>query len=173
MVTSVRPVLLPDLHQSQELRAGGVVARCRGRAVGDVEDVLVVPHIRVVDVQSLLVGIPAAFRVERAIIHVNGNVLLAGTVIGVDVDDLTGCVEGAVVERHGRRAVRPDGVVAVRGIERRIVELGGLVAPVERLAVNDAVVKHGLVGANEAEVVGTAGTHRQVLEGDGPAPSKE
>ena len=152
--------------KAKELRAGGVVTVRSGGAVGDVEDVLVRLHVRVVDVHRLLVE-PARGRVERAVLHVDDNIVLACAVIGVDVDNLAAGVEGAAIKRHGWRAVRPDGVVALRGIERRIVELGGLVAPVERLAVNDAVVKHGLVGANEAKVVGTAGTHRHVLEGDG------
>ena len=98
--------------------------------------------------------------------------MAARAVIGVDVDNLAAGVEGAAIKRHGRRAVRPDGVVAVWGVEGRVLELGGLVAPVERLAVDDAAVEHGLVGANEAEVVGTAGTHRHVLERNGTGTVK-
>ncbi len=98
--------------------------------------------------------------------------MAARAVIGVDVDNLAAGVEGAAIKRHGRRAVCPDGVVAVWGVEGRVLELGGLVAPVERLAVDDAAVEHGLVGANEAEVVGTAGTHRHVPERNGTGTVK-
>ena len=151
--------------KAKELRAGSVIARSRGRAVGDVEDVLFVSHIIVVDGQCLLTQ--ERIRVERAVIHVDGDVVLGRAEIGVDINRLAAGIEGAVVERHGRRAVRPDGVIEARSVKRRVRELGGLVAPVERLAIDDATVEHSLVGANEAEVVGTAGTHRHVLEGNG------
>lgn len=119
-----------------------------------------VPHKRVVDIQRLLVFV--AIRVERAIIHVNGDVLRAG--FSVDVDDLTGCVKGAGVKRHDRRAVGPQGIVSIRGVERSAVELSGGVAPVERLAVNDTMVNDSLIGADEAKVVCVAGTQRHLLE---------
>lgn len=91
--------------KAKELRAGGPVARSHdGIIASNVEDELVVPHKRVVDIQRLLVFV--AIRVERAIIHVNGDVLRAG--FSVDVDDLTGCVKGAGVKRHDRRAVGPQ-----------------------------------------------------------------
>ena len=152
--------------KAKELRAGGVVTLCLGRAVGDVEDVLVVPHVVVVNVQRLLPE-PARARVERAVVHVHGNVVLASAGIGVDVDNLAAGVKGAVVERHDGRAVRPEGVVAARGVERRVLEHCGLVAPVERLAVDDAAIEHGVVDANKAQIVSLCGAHRHILERNG------
>ena len=166
--------------KAKEPRAGSVVARFilipTGKVnrigTGNVEDVLVVPHIKVVDVQSLLVGKQAGCRVERAIIHVNGNVMLTRGVIGIDIDDFATGIKGAGVKRHGRRAVRPDGVIAIRGVERRVPELGTLIAPVERLAVDDATIDDGLVRANEAKIVRRAGAHRHVLERNGSGAVK-
>ena len=158
--------------KAKELRAGGVVALCRGRAVGDVEDVLEVPHVGVVDIQRLLIQAPVRRRVELAVAHVDGDVMLAGTGIGVDVDDLAAGVEGAAVERHDGRAVRPEGVVASRGIERRVLEHCGLVAPVERLAVDDAAIEHGVVNANKAKIVSLGGAHRHLLERNGTSAVK-
>ena len=48
-------VLLLLAAKAKELRAGGLVALRRGRAVGDVEDVLKVPHVAVIDAQRLLI----------------------------------------------------------------------------------------------------------------------
>lgn len=106
-------------------------------------------------------------RVERAAVHIDDDIVLAGTEIGVDVDDLTGCVKGAAVERHDRRAVRPEGIVAIRGVERRVLEHSGLIAPVERLAFNDAVIDNGVVDADETKVVRLIGVQRHVFECNG------
>ena len=150
--------------KAKELRAGGLVALCRGRAICDVEDVLEVPHVGVIDVQRLLIDAPERFRVELAVVHVDGNVMAARTVIGEDVDRLAGAIEGAAIERHGRRAVCPDGIVATGRVERGVVELSTLIAPVERLAVDDAAVDDGVVRTDEAKVVDAAGTQRHVLK---------
>ena len=48
-------VVLRVVTKAKELRAGGIVALRRGRAVGDVEDVLDVPHVAVIDAQCLLI----------------------------------------------------------------------------------------------------------------------
>ena len=98
--------------------------------------------------------------------------MAARAVIGVDVDNLAAGVEGAAIKRHGRRAVRPDGVVAVWGVEGRVLELGGLVAPVERLAVDNAAVNNGVVSTDEAKIVSRAGAHRHVLERNGTGTVK-
>lgn len=98
--------------------------------------------------------------------------MLAGTVIGVDVDDLAACVKSAVIERHGRRAVRPECVIETRRIERRILEHSGLIAPVERLAFNDAVIDNGVVDADETKVVRLIGVQRHIPERNGLGPVK-
>ena len=98
--------------------------------------------------------------------------MTARAVISVDVDRFAGAIEGAAVERHGRRAVRPKGVIAIGRVECRVRKLGGLVAPVERLTVDYTTVEHGLIGSNEAKIVGTAGTHRHVLKGNGAGAVK-
>ena len=98
--------------------------------------------------------------------------MAARAVIGIDIDDFATGIKGAAVKRHGRRAVRPDGVIAIRSVERRVPELGTLIAPVERLAVDDATIDDGLVRANEAKIVRRAGAHRHVLERNGAGAVK-
>ena len=157
--------------KAKELRAGSVVARSRdGIIASKVESVLKVTHIRVVDVQRL--PFKERIRVERAIIHVDGDMMLARAEIGKDIDYFATGIKGAGVKRHGRRAVRPDGVIAIRGVERRVPELGGRITPVERLAINNAAVDHGFVGTNEAKIVRGAGAHRHVLERNGTGTVK-
>ena len=159
--------------KAKELRAGNFVARCvfivTGKVnlsgTGNVEDELAVPPKMVVDVQSLLVGVRAGCRVERAIIHVNGDVLLGA--LGVDFDDLAFCVKGAGVKRHDRRAVRPEGIVVSWRVERRVLEQCAVIAPVERFAFNDAVIDNGVVDADETKVVRLIGVQRHVLERNG------
>ena len=146
--------------KAKELRTGGIVTLCLGRAFSDVEDVLVVSHVGVVDVQRLLIQAPERLRVERAVVHVDGNVMAARTVIGVDVNRLAGGVKGTAIERHDRRTVRPDSVIEGRGIERRFVEHCSLVAPIVRLAFDDAAVDNGVVRADETEVVCICSTVR-------------
>ena len=98
--------------------------------------------------------------------------MLARAVIGVDIDDFATGIKGAAVKRHGRRAVRPDGVIALRGVERRVPEHSGLIAPVERLAVDNAAVNNGVGGTNEAKIVRRARTQRHVLERHGTGAVK-
>ena len=98
--------------------------------------------------------------------------MAARAVIGIDIDDFATGIKGAAVKRHGRRAVRPDGVIAIRGVERRVPELGGRITPVERLAINNAAVDHSFVGTNEAKIVRGAGAHRHVLERNGTGTVK-
>ena len=98
--------------------------------------------------------------------------MTARAVISVDVYRFAGAIKGAAIERHGRRAVRPKGVIALGRVERRVRKLGGLIAPVERLTVDNTAVEHGLIGTNETKIVGTAGTHRHVLEGYGAGAVK-
>ena len=117
-------------------------------------------------------GKQAGCRVERAVVHIDDDIVLAGTVIGVDVDDLTVRVKGAVVKRHGLGAVGPQGIASINGVERSVVELSGGVTPVARLADDDAVVNDGLVGTNEAKKVLVAGAHRHVLERNGAGAVK-
>ena len=159
--------------KAKELRAGGVVALGSDRVVtGEVENVLIGTHIRVVDVQRLLKHAQERLRIELAIFHVDDDVMMAGAVIGVDVNHLAAGVKSAAVKRHDRRAVRPKSVIATRGVERRVSELGTLIAPVERLTVNDTIVNNGLIGTNEAKIVHRAGTQRHVLERNGAGAVK-
>ena len=153
--------------KAKELRTGGIVALCLGRAICDVEDVLEVPHVGVIDVQRLLIEAPERFRVELAVVHVDGDVVLACAKISVDVDSLAGTIEGAAIERHGRRTICPDGVVATGRIERRVLEHCSLVSPKARMAVDDATVDNGVVRIAEAKVVVAARIQCHVLKRNG------
>ena len=175
-------VLFRLATKAKELRAGGLVALRRGRAVGDVEDVFEVPHVGVIDAQRLLIeakDVPLRrLRIERAFVHVDGDVMLACAEIGVDLDHRAAGVKRAVFKRHGRRAVRPEGVIAIRGVERRVLEHSALIAPVVRLAVNDTIFNNGLpLDVGEAQVVDIAGilrhgTQRHVTERNGAGAFK-
>ena len=165
-------VVLRIVTKAKELRAGGIVALRRGRAASDVEDVLEVPHVAVIDAQCLLVESVQPierFRIERAVFHVDGNVMAARTEIGVDLDhpaaDLG--VKRAAIERHDRRTVRPDSVVVARGVERRVHEHCSLVSPKARMAVDDATVDDGVVRMAEAKVVVAARIQCHVLKRNG------
>ena len=166
-------VLFRLATKAKELRAGGLVALSRGRAVGDVEDVLEVPHVGVIDAQRLLIvaeGVPLnRLRIERAFVHVDGDVMLACAEIGVDLDHCAAGVKRAVVKRHGRRTICPDGVVVTRSVKRGVVKLSGGIAPVTCKTVDDTVVDNGIVNADEA-VVGfrvLAGEQLHILERNG------
>ena len=93
--------------------------------------------------------------------------MLACAEIGVDLDHRAAGVKRAVVKRHGRRTVCPDGVVVFRSVERRVLKLGARVAPVAGLVVDDAAVDDGLICADETKIVvilGFSGTQRHVLK---------
>ena len=53
---------------------------------GDIKDILIVSHIAVVDVQHSLIG---GGIINRAVLKVDRNILLARTSISIDIDDLT------------------------------------------------------------------------------------
>ena len=87
--------------------------------------------------------------------------------VGIDFDNFSAGIKGASIKCHDRRAVRPDGVIEARSVERRILEHRGLIAPVERLTIKNTVFEHGIVDANEAKVVHIGRKHLHVLEGNG------
>ena len=67
---------------------------------GDVDVVLETTHVKVIDIQHLLCTENRAkdgfLIIDSAIFKVDSNILLARTVICVDVDDLAGRIEGAI-----------------------------------------------------------------------------
>ena len=63
--------------EAKELRAGSVVALCGDSIIAsNVENVLIRTHIRVVNIQRLLAE-PTRIRVERTVVHVDDDVMLA------------------------------------------------------------------------------------------------
>ena len=71
-----------------------------GGIARNIQNILEVAHIAVVDVQH---GLQAfAGIINRAVLKVDRNILLARTSIGIDIDDLTGRVKRAGVKGHGR-----------------------------------------------------------------------
>ena len=138
-----------------------VTLHTRNRIIsGDIEGILVATHVAVIDIQYLLHTETG----NRAVLKVDRNVILTRTIIGIDIDDLTGRVKGTGVKGHGRRTVRPERIISNRAVKRGIRKLRGLIAPVEGLAVDRAIFNDRLIRTNKAEIICTSGTERHVLE---------
>ena len=95
--------------------------------------------------------------------------MAARTVIGVDLDHLAAGagVKRAVFERHDRRTICPDGVVGKGRLERRALEHCSLVAPIARMALDDAVVDNGVSRMAEAKVAVAGRMQCHVLKRNG------
>ena len=149
--------------KSKQLRAGRSVPFCCDMIVArDVKDVLIRSHVAVVDVQRSL----AAAGVHGAVLKVNRNVLFICTVIRVNIDHFSTCIEGAVIKCHGRGAIRPDRIISRWSIEGRILEHCTGITPVEGLAVDVAVFHHSMIRADEAHIICFIGVKRHIFEGD-------
>ena len=92
--------------------------------------------------------------------------MLACTVICVDVDDLAGRIEGAILKVHCGRAVRPDCIIIFRAVKRRVCKGCGGVAPVEGLTVDRAVFNNSLICTDKAEIICLSGAEGHILERD-------
>ena len=158
--------------KAKQTGAGNFVRGNAGNLIisGDVDDVLVIPHIAVVDIQHLLCTENRAkdgfLIIDSAIFKVDSNILLARTVICVDVDDLAGRIEGAILKGHCGGAVRPECITTVRTVEYRVFKGSGFVAPVAGLTVDRAVFDNGLIYASEAEIIYRSGAEGHISERD-------
>ena len=128
----------------------------------DIDDVLMAAHVAVVDVQHGLQAFTGI--INRAVLKVDRNILLACTIVGIDIDDLTGRIKGTGVKGHGGRTVRPDCVISARAVECGIRKRCGLIAPVEGLAIDYTILNNRFVRTDKAEIIRFAGTERHVLE---------
>ena len=129
----------------------------------DLDDVLIAAHVAVVDLQRLLTK---TVRIHGAVLKVNLNILFSCTVIRVNIDHFSRCIKGAVIKCHGRGAIRPDRIIEEWSIEGRIFEHCTGITPVEGFAVDDAIVHHSLIRADEAQIICLAGAKRHIFEGD-------
>ena len=92
--------------------------------------------------------------------------MLACTVICVDVDDLAGRIEGAILKGHCGRAVRPECIITGRAVERCVCKGSGFVAPVEGLTVDRAVFDNSIIWTDKAEIIFRSGAEGHILERD-------
>ena len=152
--------------KAKQSRAGNFIRGHAGDRIvsGNIDNILIAAHIAVVDVQHRLQAETVIH--NRAAHEIDNDIILTRTIIGIDIDDLTGRVKGAVVKGHYGRTVRPDGIISARTVERGIRKLCGLIAPVEGLAVDYAIINNGVIRTNKAQIICTSGLERHVLERD-------
>ena len=149
--------------KAEHLRTGHCIPGSRDSGMVDLDDVLIAAHVAVVDVQRLLTK---TVRIHGAVLKVNLNILFSCTVIRVNIDHFSRCIKGAVIKCHGRGAIRPDRIIEEWSIEGRIFEHCTGITPVEGFAVDDAIVHHSLIRADEAQIICLAGAKRHIFEGD-------
>ena len=149
--------------KAEHLRTGDVIPGSRDSGMVDLDDVLIAAHVAVVDVQRLLTK---TVRIHGAVLKVNLNILFSCTVIRVNIDHFSRCIKGAVIKCHGRGAIRPERIIEGWSIEGRILEHCTGITPVEGFAVDDAIVHHSLIRADEAQIICLAGAKRHIFEGD-------
>ena len=137
-----------------------------GLGIVDMDDVPIAGHVAVVDVQRLLSCKERGNRIHGAVVKVNLNIPFSCTVIRVNIDHFSRCIEGAVIKCHGRGAIRPERIISTWSIEGRIFEHCTGITPVEGFAVDDAIVHHSLIRADEAQIICITGAKRHIFEGD-------
>ena len=153
--------------KAEHPRAGRFIQVCSsGLGIVDMDDVPIAGHVAVVDVQRLLSCKERGNRIHGAVVKVNLNIPFSCTVIRVNIDHFSRCIEGAVIKCHGRGAIRPERIISTWSIEGRIDKLCTLITPVEGLAVDDAIVHHSLIRTDEAQIICLAGAKRHIFEGD-------
>lgn len=87
-----------------------------------------------------------------------------GTIVGVYIDNLTTCIESAVIKCHYRGTVCPNGIIERGRIKGGICERGVLIAPVEGFTVDCAVVDNGLVCTDKAQIISRTRTERHIFK---------
>ena len=117
----------------------------------DVQDIVIVAHIAVIDVQHRFQTFPGIG--DRAILKVDGNILFPGAEICIDVNNFSRCLEFAVIKGHRGRRIRPNRIVFRRTDKDSIFERCGRVAPVEGLTLDHAVLNNCVISACKAKVI--------------------
>ena len=154
--------------KTEHLRAGRCIPGSRDIGIGDIDDVLIVAHVVVVDLQRSLKGSCGSpgNGLHGAVVKVNRNVLFSCTVIRVNIDHFSRCIKGAGIKCHDRGAIRPNRIISTWSIEGRIDKLCTFITPVEGLAVDDAVIHHSIIRTDEAQIIYLAGAKRHIFEGN-------
>ena len=137
---------------------------------GNIDDILIIPHIAVIDVQhwfQRLTGI-----IDCTTVEIYCDVILSCTIIGVDIDDFARGIKRALIESHHGRAVCPDGVIFIWAVECGISECCSLITPVESLAVDYAITNSRIVGADKAKVIYFTRTERHIFKCNCSCPIK-
>ena len=156
------------IAKAEHLRAGRCIPGSRDIGIGDIDDVLIVAHVVVVDLQRSLKGSCGSpgNGLHGAVVKVNRNVLFSCTVIRVNIDHFSRCIKGAGIKCHDRGAIRPNRIISTWSIEGRIDKLCTFITPVEGLAVDDAVIHHSIIRTDEAQIICITGAKRHIFEGD-------
>ena len=134
---------------------------------GNIDDIFIISHVAVVYVHDSLIF----FSFRRVAVNcttyiIDSNVLRSCAVVGIYIDRFSGRVECTTIKSHRGRAIGPDGVISIRGVECRILKGGRGITPIERLSIDGAVFNNGIIRTDKAEVVYFAGLKRHFLEGD-------
>ena len=116
--------------------AGNTIIPC------DVQDILIVAHIAVIDVQHRFQTVPGIG--DRAIPKVDGNIIFPGAEICIDVNNFSRCPEFAVIKRHRRRRIGPNSVVSRRADKRGVRKRRGGIAPVEGLTFDGTIFDNSI-----------------------------
>ena len=149
--------------KAEHPRTGRCIQSSPDIGIVDIDDVLTAAHVSVVDPQRLLTK---TVRIHSAVDKVNPNVMFSCTVIRVNIDCFSRCIEGAVIKCHGRGAIRPDRITEGWSIEGRIDKLCTGIAPIGCPAVDFAVIHHCFVNIGKAQIIFIAGAKLHIFEGD-------
>ena len=139
-------------------------------AAGNIDGILIIPHVAVIDVQHRLQRPTGIIDCTTAEIYC--DVILSCTCIGVDIDDFARGIKRAVIESHHGRTVCPDGVISIWAVEFGVSECCSLIAPVESLAVDYAIINSRIVGTDKAKVICTTRTERHIFKCNCSCPVK-
>ena len=128
----------------------------------NIDGILIISHIAVIDVQHWFqrpIGI-----IDCTTGEIYCDVILSCTCIGVDIDGFARGIKRAVIESYHGRAVCPDGVISIRAVEYGVSECCSLIAPVESLAVDYAIINNRIVGTDKAKVIYFTRTERHIFK---------
>ena len=164
--------------ETKYLRAGDLIPGGGNIGICNVQDVLVLAHVGIVDVQSGFVKRSSGGKISiyRAVVEIDGYIIFPGTKVGIYIDDFTFSIKSAAIKCHNRRAVCPKGIVACptsgRRIKGGIFERGTRIAPVEGFTVDCAVVDNGIVCTDKAQIVNRTRAESHIFKSNGASTIK-
>lgn len=107
-------------------------------------------HRGIVDAQGCFVCFSGIY---RAVVEIDDYIIFPGVKVGIYIDNLTACIESAVIKCHFRGTVCPNGIIARGRIKGGIFEHGALITPIGSSTFNNAIFNDRNISVRKSQIV--------------------